>query len=298
MQKTNRDLQTALNKLVGPTELLSVCSIGGGCISDAFRVNVVSKDGPRSLFVKSNDLSFLDNFQPEWLGLQQLGDTQVIRVPTPLAVGSAAGKSWLVLQWVDQGSQPSDFYETFGRRLAQMHHDTNGSKIGADQDNYLGAAIQKNTRTTCWPTFVAEHRLGFQLRWSVDQGYCDSQLRQNCEAIIDQVTQLLSGRDHTTSLLHGDLWSGNYLCDTDGEVVLIDPAAYRGCREAEFGMLKLFGACPPQFYEAYQSTWPMPDGWQRRSDIYMLYHLLNHLNLFGSGYLSQCKSLSAAILKH
>ena len=109
--------------------------------------------------------------------------------------------------------------------------------------------------------------------------------------------ELLQGRDDETSLLHGDLWSGNYLCDERGEPVVIDPAVYRGCREAEFGMIRLFGACPPTFERAYCDTFPLPDGWHRRVSVYVLYHLLNHLNLFGSGYLGQCHQVTDEILR-
>jgi fructosamine-3-kinase len=109
--------------------------------------------------------------------------------------------------------------------------------------------------------------------------------------------QLLAGRDPQTSLLHGDLWSGNYLCDCEDRPVVIDPAVYYGCREAEFGMLRLFGSCPDDFYESYMETFPLPGGWQHRVSVYVLYHLLNHLNLFGSGYHDQCKRLAAEILR-
>ena len=107
---------------------------------------------------------------------------------------------------------------------------------------------------------------------------------------------LLAGRDDQTSLIHGDLWSGNYLCDSEGGPVIIDPAVYYGCREAEFGMLKLFGSCPNEFYEAYDDVFPRRDGCQRRTDVYVLYHLLNHLNLFGRGYLDHCRQVAAEVL--
>jgi fructosamine-3-kinase len=122
-------------------------------------------------------------------------------------------------------------------------------------------------------------------------------LQRDCEQIIDLMDDLLEGREDQTSLLHGDLWSGNYLCDREGDAVIIDPAIYYGCREAEFGMLRLFGSCPGDFYESYLDTFPLPAGWQRRVSVYVLYHLLNHLNLFGTGYRSQCQRLAAEILR-
>ena len=182
-------------------------------------------------------------------------------------------------------------------QLAKLHRQSRGHEIGWHRDNFLGAAPQPNARCDRWAEFVALHRMGHQLRWAINQGHSDELLTRDVNVIIQRMDDLLDGRADETSLLHGDLWSGNYLCDDMGRPVIIDPAVYRGCREAEFGMLKLFGSCPPEFYHAYQTAWPMPEGWERRTDIYVLYHLLNHLNLFGSGYLSQCRSLASSILR-
>jgi fructosamine-3-kinase len=181
--------------------------------------------------------------------------------------------------------------------LASLHRSTQGQQIGLEINNFLGAAPQINTPANCWSRFVAEYRLGFQLRWAADQGLDDAALRRDVELILRQLDQLLSGSESTTSLLHGDLWSGNYLGDSSGAPVLIDPAVYYGNREAEFGMLKLFGACPRRFYEAYHEAFSFADGWQRRINVYVLYHLLNHLNLFGRGYLAQCVDVAGQILR-
>ena len=139
--------------------------------------------------------------------------------------------------------------------------------------------------------------MGYQLRWGVDRGGIDGGLRRSLEELIAKLPEILEGRDDETSLLHGDLWSGNYLAAEDGRPVIIDPAIYHGCREAEFGMLRLFGGCPETFYEAYRAAWPLPDGWQRRTNVYVLYHLLNHLNLFGGGYAGSCRETAAEILR-
>ncbi|MEM8671827.1 MAG: fructosamine kinase family protein [Planctomycetota bacterium] len=288
----------SLKQLLPDVEQIEhVRSVGGGCISDAKQVRARFGDGTETLlFVKSNDDSFLDNFESECDGLSRLAACDAISIPRPLAVGSADGRSWLVLQWIDEGSRQSDFFETFGASLAQMHRVSLGDQVGLSRDNYLGSAHQINTPTTNWSEFFATHRIGYQIQWAVQQGV-DAQLRRDCESIINQMPDLLSGRHEKTSLLHGDLWSGNYLCGVNDEPVLIDPAVYHGCREAEFGMLNLFGSCPPLFYESYGHHFPLPDGWQRRVRVYVLYHLLNHLNLFGSGYLGQCRSLAAEILR-
>ncbi|MGB7347543.1 MAG: fructosamine kinase family protein, partial [Pirellulaceae bacterium] len=244
----------------------------------------------------TNRASFLENFECETDGLEALGSVDAITVPQPIAVGLAGGKAWLVSQWIDQKPRSPAFFGKFGLQLAKLHRETRGEERGWQRDNYLGSAIQKNTARATWPEFFARQRIEVQLRWANDLGYRDTALDRDCQRIIRNMADLLSGREDSTSLLHGDLWSGNYLCDAVGEPVVIDPAVYRGCREAEFGMLKLFGSCPESFYQAYQTAWPMPNGWERRVAVYLLYHLLNHLNLFGSGYLSQCKSVAAEIL--
>tara|TARA_R110002049_G_scaffold185580_3_gene353848 strand:- start:94142 stop:94942 length:801 start_codon:yes stop_codon:yes gene_type:complete len=262
------------------------------------RVTVsIDSDAPTRLFLKRNEASMEDNFRCEKLGLVQLAAANVIRVPIPLAVGCVDGQAWLVTDWIDQAEMPSDFFGVFGRQLAQLHRATLGREIGWPRDNYLGAAPQQNSPAPTWHDFVAERRLGFQLRWAVDQRLADSRLSSDVQAIINRLPDLLVGRDPQTSLLHGDLWRGNYLCDETGNPVIIDPAVYRGCREAEFGMIRLFGSCPASFEQAYDQAFPLPDGWQRRVSVYVLYHLLNHLNLFGRGYLSQCHQVAAEVLQ-
>ena len=276
----------------------SITGVGGGCISEASRVELVQADGQSlTLFVKSNHSSFLENFECEADGLRELLQTDSIQVPRVRRIAGIDEHVFLVTDWIEQSRRSSDFFEIFARRLAALHQTTMGDQIGWHRDNYLGSARQINSPDSeSWISFFSEYRIGFQVRWAVDQELCDKRLKRDCERIITSLADLLSGRDDATSLLHGDLWSGNYLADGHGNPVIIDPAVYRGCREAEFGMLKLFGSCPEAFYNAYQDHLPMPSGWQRRVSVYVLYHLLNHLNLFGSGYLSQCHSMAAQIL--
>lgn len=292
------DLASALAELwTDFGELVDSRGVGGGCISQANRVTVRDRAGQqRTLFAKSNSPEFQENFEAEWDGLRRLAETRTIRVPEPIAVGSAGGRAWLVMQWIEPASTGSGFFTAFGRDLAAMHRASRGTQVGLSRDNYLGSARQVNTPSDSWSDFFAEHRIGFQLRWAVDQGLADAALRRDLETVVERMPQLLSGRAEETSLLHGDLWSGNYLADASGRAVILDPAVYHGCREAEFGMIRLFGGCGEEFYQAYQEAWPMPDGWQRRVSVYVLYHLLNHLNLFGGGYASGCRQTAAEIL--
>jgi len=310
-KQMKQTVQSALRKLLDPSiDVIHAVSVGGGCISQAMQVELGSrsceKSIPKTIFVKRNEPEFLPNFQCEFNGLVVLSNADGIRIPRPLAIGISDQSSWLVTEWISandrlaDGSGTTDFYSRFGASLAQMHQATAGTRIGFSEDNYLGAANQINTcKTENWCEFVAENRIGFQLRWAVDQGLADSALKRDCETILSSLDRLLEGRRAETSLLHGDLWSGNYLCSRSGEVVLIDPAVYYGSHEAEFGMIMLFGSCPKSFYDAYQQTWPsddwMSDAWQRRINVYVLYHLLNHLNMFGSGYASQCRRLASEL---
>ena len=154
-------------------------------------------------------------------------------------------------------------------------------------DNHIGSSIQVNRWTTNWVEFWAQHRLGFQLSLAQRNGYVTTEFSKRCNRIISRLDTILK-TDAEPCLIHGDLWSGNFMVARDGEPVLIDPAAYFGSREAEFGMTTLFGGFGSKFYDAYNECWPLSDGWQERVDVYRLYHLMNHLNLFGHGYYAGC----------
>ena len=305
------EVQQALSSLLpSPVAVLEEQPVSGGCISEAKRVLVRDGRGSRiDYFVKSNRLAFLENFHAEWDGLKRLASTDAIRVPHPIAVGEAGQRAWLILEWIEQQRPSQDFFPRFGRGLADLHRVTLGDRIGLERDNFLGSAPQINScekqidsggdapPQVLWPQFFAGRRIEFQLRWATDQGLADAKLRRDVGRIVQEMDRLLAGSESSTSLLHGDLWSGNYLCDTEGAAVLIDPALYYGNREAEFGMLRLFGSCPARFYDAYHDTFPLAVGWQRRVNVYVLYHLLNHLNLFGRGYHNQCCETAAEILR-
>lgn len=307
---------TIVRTLLGrDVQVVTAESVSGGCISNAWRVAL---DDGSVQFMKCNKEEFAENFQCEQNGLEALAeasrDNADLGIPTPVSVGTQDGNAWLMLPWIEQASTSGRFFERFGRGLAQLHRATCKSEmtdgqvhfgrdpsigsggVGWSQDNWLGSARQINRPASSWAEFFAEQRIGFQLKWAVDQGRCDDGLRRNCEAICDSMSDLLDGREHQTSVLHGDLWSGNYLAGEDAIPILIDPAVYRGCREAEFGMIRLFGGCPESFDDAYSDAFPLPVGCERRIRVYVLYHLLNHLNLFGSGYLSQCRCVAAEIL--
>ncbi len=260
-------------------------AIGGGCIGNAQKVCLT--DG-RCFFVKSKR-KFQDAFDCEADGLRALGEYGPLGVPKIIAVDRCRPLGdCLVLGWIDTRQPGPDFYRRFGRGLAELHHRSQGERCGWERDNYLGASRQINDWGDDWCDFFAAHRLGFQIKMACDQGLATQRLVNAVDSVCGKLGTLLAdGRQHT-SLLHGDLWNGNFLCDADDRPVIIDPAVYFGNREAELAMPLLFGGFPQEFFEAYHERFALVEGWQDRVEIYKLYHLLNHLNLFGSGYLDDC----------
>jgi len=285
-----------ISSVVSPWGTMVDCRpVGGGCISDAAHVTVHSTSGGRvELFVKSNRAAFEENFHCEFDGLRRLATVNAIRTAEPLKIETIGDTIFMVMQWIETGRK-SDF-ELFGQQLAGLHRKSSGDRIGLEYENFLGASPQVNSAADDWVGFVQENRIGTQLRMAMDRDLIDANCKRDIDAVIDSMPAILAGRENITSLLHGDLWSGNYLFDTSNQPVIIDPAIHYGCREAEFGMLLLFGSCPPLFYEAYNDQWRLPTRWRQRCKIYVLYHLLNHLNLFGTSYQGQCKQMVREIL--
>ncbi|QEG42404.1 fructosamine kinase family protein [Roseimaritima ulvae] len=281
--------------------------LGGGCISATARWRL---DDGRELMVKSDHADRRNMLQAEAQGLRALAAAQTIRVPRVVAEGQddSSGQAFLVSEFVRSTTLTADpaarnnFFTRFAQQLADLHRPpTDGEGAGEEKtfgwrtDNFIGATAQANTPHRSWADFFASQRLEPQLQLARQHNLASPRLIRNIQRILAQLDSLLAGHDEPPALIHGDLWSGNYLCDEDHQPVLIDPAVYRADREAEFGMLQLFGSCPRRFYEAYQEAYPLSDGWQQRTQLYQLYHLLNHLNLFGGGYLQQCEALAQKI---
>lgn len=263
-------------------------SIGGGCINAAALVT----DGARSYFVKSNHASRLDLFEAETDGLSALGAAGVIRVPEPLCWGCAGAASYLVLEGHDLTGGPGRGREA-GRALAALHR-RGGPGFGWHRDNYIGSTPQPNPQTADWTAFWREHRLGHQLELAARNGY-GRDLQPQGDRLLAGLDALLAHRPGP-SLLHGDLWAGNLAYLGDGTPMIFDPAVYLGDREADLAMTELFGGFGEDFYAAYRESWPIDPGYGVRKGLYNLYHVLNHLNLFGSGYLGQARSLIGRLL--
>ncbi len=221
-----------------------------------------------------------------------------IRVPQVLAVSDEA----LVLEWIRSAPKSPRFFESFGRAFARLHQ-FRGPAAGFAHDNFIGLTPQPNRPVrgdwnaavsqhaagdgSDWPEFFLQRRLRFQVRLASERGH-----GHELERLLDKaglrITELLEAAIEPPSLLHGDLWGGNYIVDERGEACLIDPAVYYGHREADLAMTRLFGGFESRFYSAYQEALPLAAGHEERLPVYQLYHLLNHLNLFGRSYYSQC----------
>lgn len=266
-------------------------AVGGGSINEA----VVLEGDQDSYFVKLNDRRHGEMFEAEYEGLRALAAPGVIRVPTPVCLGAGAGRVFLVMEYIPlRRSAGAGAMARFGRELAALHR-VAGERFGWFRDNTIGSTPQRNTPTDDWPTFFAQHRLGAQLELLRQGGYARS-IGPALERLIEALPSFFPGYHPPPSLLHGDLWSGNYGMDEHQAPVIFDPAVYYGDREADLAMTELFGGFSADFYCAYREAWPLDPGYSTRRTLYNLYHILNHVNLFGGGYLSQATTMTNALL--
>lgn len=285
------DIERLIEARTGlPAKIQSRSQAGGGCINDAGRI--VLEDG-RSYFLKSNPRPLPGMFPRESEGLEKMAEVGAIRVPQPIGAGGEApgGTPFIVMEYIATGTPKRGFQEEFGRRFAKFHLASKYDRFGFEHDNYLGSTPQPNSWREDWVEFWRDNRLGFQLDLARKNRFSDAAMDRLGERLMERLPDLIGSPDETPCLLHGDLWSGNFLSDERGEPVLIDPAAYYGRREADLAMTMLFGGFSSAFYDAYEEVWPLEEGSRDRLEIYKLYHLLNHLNLFGSGYYSGCLSI-------
>ena len=253
--------------------------VAGGCIHRCYEVRI---DG-QARFLKVNDQRHADAFAAEADGLCALRAAG-LAAPMPFSHGSVAGEAYLLLEHLDLGG-PRDF-AALGRMLAEAHRRP-AARFGWQRDNYIGATPQQNGWHDDWATFWRERRLQPQIRIARTKGF---------DFETDGLIDVLKNHQPRPSLLHGDLWSGNAGFTPAGPVVF-DPAVYYGDREADLAMTELFGGFPQEFYASYQASFPLPEGHEQRKHLYNLYHLLNHLNLFGGGYRAQVEATLGLLLR-
>ena len=256
-------------------------SVAGGCINQGA---ILRTAGGPSFFLKQNAGAPQAMFQREAEGLRALVVEGGPRLPSPLL----AGADFLLLEDLRPVAPAPEYWETFGRQLARLHSHT-AETFGFQHDNFLGTTPQPNPPTPDGFEFFAVHRLEFQARLAFDRGRLSMDDRDQIHKLAISLRDWIP--DQPPSLIHGDLWLGNALSGSAGEPALIDPAAHYGSAEAELGMTDLFGGFPDRFYAAYLEARPLEPGWRERLPIYNLYHLLNHLNLFGQDYLYRIQAI-------
>lgn len=269
-------------------EIAETRSIGGGCINQAMRIS----DGATSYFVKINQADRLDMFEAEADALAELAAVAAVRVPGPVCCGEAEGQSYLVLEYLNLSGRAN--MDVLGRQLAAMHRHTS-AQYGWWRSNTIGATPQKNDQHPDWIHFWRQHRLGYQLQLAASQGY-GGELQRLGAQLLERMPVLFDRYQPPASLLHGDLWGGNAAGLADGTPVMFDPALYYGDRETDLAMTELFGGFGGRFYAAYHETWPLDAGYATRKTFYNLYHILNHLNMFGGGYQGQAVDMLRRIL--
>ena len=264
-------------------------SISGGCINQGYAIS----DRNITYFVKLNQPSQSAMFAAEALGLKQILTTHTIRVPKPICWGSTSNYSYIVLEWLEMGTNHSQSWRQMGRNLAAMHKTTTSAGFGWEINNTIGSTPQINTWTKNWTEFYTQYRLGYQFQLARGRGGNFPKANQ----LLTAIPQLLAHHQPLPSLVHGDLWGGNAGFTLTGEPVIFDPATYFGDREVDIAMTELFAGFPQEFYQGYHQVFPLDPGYQQRKTLYNLYHILNHFNLFGGGYASQANGMIEQILQ-
>jgi fructosamine-3-kinase len=262
------------------TSITGAVSVHGGDINHAARLE--TRDGFYMLKWKMD--APIGFFAAEAQGLETLQHAGELRVPTVIAQADATHgcPGWLVMAWIATAPAGSKFAENLGYGLAALHRHTS-ERYGFDQANFIGELPQPNTPTVCWVDFYRDQRLGAQMAIAAQNGQLTLERQKRLDALCARLDDLIPAAITVPSLLHGDLWSGNFLAVGD-QPILIDPAVYYGHREVEIAFTELFGGFPARFYAAYREAYPLDPGYERRRALYQLYPLLTHMNMFGGGY--------------
>ncbi|HEX5766532.1 MAG TPA: fructosamine kinase family protein [Woeseiaceae bacterium] len=278
------DLKQALRKQGIAIADAKPRAVGGGDIGSAWKVPTDREP----VFLKTGPREFLEIFSAEAEGLEELGSANAVRVPAVLAFGLAGSDAYIALEWLDLGGRDTAAAILLGRQLALQHRNLD-ERFGWHRDNMIGTTPQLNDRDDDWIRFFRERRLLVQLQLAESNGF-GGELLQEGARLARNLDLLFDGYAPVPSLLHGDLWGGNW-SSVAGEPVIFDPAVYYGDRESDLAMTRLFGGFGSGFYRAYEDEWPLARGHEKRVALYQLYHVLNHLNMFGVAYLSRAMSL-------
>jgi len=265
-------------------KITGTSAVGGGSINNASKVTT-----DKGIFFIKTYKAKKDFFEAEAKGLQLLRTANELLLPEVIGYGEAEGLAYLVLEYIETGSRNRNFWKDFGHKLAVLHNHSN-PQFGLEYNNYIGSLHQQNTFTDNWVDFFIHQRIQPQLDLAKKHSLITTQLLTDFDSLFKQLNNIMPSLQ--PSLVHGDLWSGNFLVNSNSESVLIDPAVYYGNREMEIAYTMLFGGFDEEFYESYSEVYELTsDFYTQRTDIYNLYHLLNHLNLFGKGYLGSIEQI-------
>ena len=277
-------IRKACSKIVG-SPIKSLHPLNGGNINEAF----LFKTDEDSFFIKLNRASFAsDMLQKEAKGLALLANTNSIRIPNLLACDKVNNTAFLFLEYIDPGIPTPLFWKNFGQQLAQLHRHTS-TQFGLDHDNYIGNLVQVNGKQNDWVSFFIKERLQVQIDLAKQSKRIPSSVEDAFYLLYKKLSSICP--NEPPSLTHGDLWNGNFICTRDLQAVLIDPAVSYAHREIDLAMTMLFGGFPSTFYEAYNEAFPLEKGFIKRVEIYQLYYLMVHVNIFGGVYLDQVKAI-------
>ena len=277
-------IQSKVEKILN-SSIQSIHFVGGGDINASQKI--ITKKG--TFFIKFNNISTaFDMFEKEAKGLELLRASQSLKIPKSIAIGEEENTAFLLLEFIPSGYRTASFFSSFGASLAHLHRQT-APQFGLDHNNYIGRLLQSNRQQQNWADFYYTERLLPQYEMAAHQNLLSTQDHKALERLYLQLPSICP--QEPPSLIHGDLWSGNFISQSNGEAVLIDPAVSYAHREMDIAMSRLFGGFDRTFYEAYQASFPMEKGWAARMDIYQLYYLLVHVNLFGGGYVNSVRKL-------
>lgn len=264
------------------TNEISFGSVGGGCINETYRISF----GNQQFFCKINSATkFPQLFRKEANGLKLIAQQKVIKVPAVIDCFETNGQQILLLEWINEGERTENFWKNFGEQLAALHQISN-KHFGLNEDNYMGSVPQSNQQAHNWIDFFIQQRLQPLINKCLFQNLLTSKHQIQFESLYTQLPSIF-GKEQKPSLLHGDLWSGNFMCNQNEEPVLIDTAVYFGHPSIDLAMTTLFGGFRPGFYEAYSYHSSFPSNYNEQWEVCNLYPLLIHLLLFGRSYLSQ-----------
>ena len=257
--------------------------VSGGSINIAYELQT---SGGKYFLKVNHKALYPGMFAAEAKGLLLLSQTNTVKVPVIVLQGDAGIESFLLLAWVDAKRGSPQATQNLGAQLAQVHSNT-AAEFGLDHNNYIGSLQQSNKKHAKWSDFFIQERLQPMVSLAIDKRLLEYADAGDFEKLYAKLPELFE--EEAPALLHGDLWSGNYLTTPTGEPYLIDPAVYYGHREVDLAMTTLFGGFSNEFYTDYNEAFPLAKGWQQRTDLWNLYPLLVHLNLFGAGYLGRVR---------